>query len=495
MKKLKLLALLLAMTTIAFSCKEDEPCDGKTCAEGQVLDAITCDCITIVTAPCNGKTCATGEILNATTCACVSSAACGGKTCATNQYLDAADCNCKTTPVLPIVVSGTITANTTWTADKVYELASKVYVTNGAVLTIEAGTIVKGREGVGSLATALVITKGSKILAEGTVAKPIIFTSVLDGIQPGQMASTLTKADLGKWGGLIVLGSAPISALNGDTETQIEGIPGDVTFGKFGGTNAADNSGIIKYVSVRFGGALIGDGNEINGITLGGVGSGTVVENIEIVANADDGLEIFGGTVNVKNVIVAFQDDDAIDFDFNYSGIVDNFYVIHGSGGVTDEALELDGPKGTTYKDGLFTLKNGTCIALDQEKTSGADLKAGAQGTIENVSWSGYKDGKYISIAASFNADCTESNNAWSKAKAGKLVVKNCEVVGSFPATSIANLYTTSASAACLTATMQGELDAAVAALNNKVVTTATVGANKAVFAGWTWTALNNELK
>lgn len=482
------------MTFVAFSCKEDEVCDGKTCGENEVLDAATCNCVTINTAPCNGKTCGTNEILNASTCECVSSLTCGGKTCATNEYLDAADCNCKANPVVPVVVSGEISSNTTWTADKVYELATKVYVTTGATLTIEPGTIIKGRAGTGSLATALVITRGSKLIANGTAAKPIIFTSIEDNIKPGEINSTLTKNDLGKWGGLIVLGNAPISAANGDTETQIEGIPGDETFGRYGGSDAADNSGSIKYVSVRFGGAVIGDGNEINGITLGGVGNGTVIENVEIVANKDDGIEIFGGTVNVKNVIVAYQDDDAIDLDMNWSGTLENFYVIHGGSG-TDEALEIDGPEGTTHTTGLFTLKNGTCIAVDQTVTSGADLKSKAQGTIENVSWSGYKEGKVISVAAGYNADCTEKSDAWKNAKDGKLIVKNCEVVGTVPATSIANLYTASATAACLTEADQTALDAAVSALNNKVVTTPTVGADKSVFANWTWTALNNELK
>ena len=491
-----LFLLMLGFASITLvSCGEDEPCDGKTCAAGEVLDALTCNCVS--TLPCSGKTCAANEILNATTCQCVSSQACAGKTCGANQYLDAADCNCKNNPVIPVVVSGAISANTTWTADKIYELATKVYVTNGATLTIEPGTIIKGREGIGSLATALVIAKGAKIMAEGTAAKPIIFTSILDGIQPGQINSTLTKLDLGKWGGLIVLGNAPISATNGDTEAQIEGIPGDVAFGKLGGTNATDNSGVIKYVSVRFGGALIGDGNEINGITLGGVGSGTVVENIEIVANKDDGLEIFGGTVNVKNVIVAYQDDDAIDFDFNYSGTVDNFYVIMG-GGTTDEGLEIDGPEGTTYVDGLFTLKNGSIIATDQLVTSGADFKDAAQGTVQNVSWIGFKDGKNISVSAGFDANCGDLNSqAWARAQAGKLIIKDCEVVSAtLTAASIANLYLRGGGAAsCLTTEKQGLLDAAVATLNNKVVATATVGANKTVFNSWTWTALNNELK
>ncbi|MCB0645537.1 MAG: hypothetical protein KDC49_02670 [Saprospiraceae bacterium] len=464
MKKLNyLLMLTIAMVTL-FSCQESEPCDGS-CPTG--TECVGNQCIAID--PCVGVTCPTGQ-------QCV-------------------DGTCKDIVFETVNVTGNITSNTTWTADKIYVLNGKVYVTNGVTLTIQPGTIIKGGEGANTLASALVIARGAKILAEGTAEKPIIFTTVVDGIKPGQINSTLTKTDLGKWGGLIVLGKAPVSAANGDVETQIEGIPGDVVEGKFGGSDPADNSGIIKYVSVRFGGAVIGDNNEINGITLGGVGSGTVIENIEIVANKDDGLEIFGGTVNVKNVIVAYQDDDAIDLDMNYSGTIDNFYVIHGGSG-TDEALEIDGPEGSTNVNGLFILKNGTCIAADQTVTSGADLKAKAQGTIENVSWAGYKDGKFISVAAGFNADCSEKSDAWTNAKNGKLIVKNCEIIsGSLNNASIANLYTASATANCLTAEMQSALDTAVSTFGNKVSAAATIGANKTVFNAWTWAALNNEIK
>jgi len=191
----------------------------------------------------------------------------------------------ESTPVTPIseneVISGAITENATWTADNIYELASKVVVEDGITLTIAPGTIIKGRTGVGSLATGLIIARGGKLIAEGTAANPIIFTSIEDKIEVGQLiGSNLTNEDVEKWGGLIILGKAPISAENGDTESQIEGIPASDAFGAYGGDVANDNSGSLKYISVRHGGALIGDGNEINGITLGGVGSGTTMENI-----------------------------------------------------------------------------------------------------------------------------------------------------------------------------------------------------------------------
>ncbi|MCF6361650.1 MAG: hypothetical protein L3J29_12920 [Cyclobacteriaceae bacterium] len=309
------------------------------------------------------------------------------------------------------VISGAITANATWTADNIYELASKVVVEDGITLTIEAGTIIKGRTGVGSLATGLIIARGGKLIAEGTAAKPIIFTSIEDNIKIGQlMGSNLTSEDVEKWGGLIMLGKAPISAENGDTESQIEGIPASDTFGAYGGDVANDNSGSLKYVSVRHGGALIGDGNEINGITLGGVGNGTIMDFIEVYATLDDGIEFFGGTVNVTNVIISHQQDDGIDIDMNYAGTITNFLVQHG-GNSTDEGLEIDGPEGSTNTAGLFTLKNGTVKSLGgADGGTPADLKSNAQGVIDNVIFSGYAVGDdLLKIRASYQNNCADA--------------------------------------------------------------------------------------
>lgn len=305
-----------------------------------------------------------------------------------------------------IVKIGLITANETWTASDIYELAGRVIVNEGVTLTIEPGTIIKGRTGNGSLASALIVSRGAKLMAEGTASSPIIFTSILDNIEVGQtIGSNLSKTDNQKWGGLIICGKAPISAADGDNVASIEGIPADDAFGLYGGTVANDNSGSLKYVSVRHGGALIGSGNEINGITLGGVGSGTTLDNIEVFANFDDGVEFFGGTVNATNVIVSYQGDDAIDIDQNYSGTVSNFVVIQG--GSTDEGLEIDGPEGT-LSDGLFTLENGW-IKTEDGGGSGADLKSKAQGTIKNVTFEGFAADKNIKVRASFSDNCVNA--------------------------------------------------------------------------------------
>ena len=181
----------------------------------------------------------------------------------------------------------------------------------------------------------------------GTAAEPIVFTSVADNIELGQTAGTnLTEDDRGLWGGLILLGNAPVS-LDGDAaEAQIEGIPASDTNGLYGGSDPADDSGTVQYVSIRHGGALIGEGNEINGLTLGGVGSGTTIDNVEIVGNVDDGIEFFGGTVNATNLLVWAQGDDGLDIDQAYSGTIDNAVVVQGS--ISDHGLEIDGPEGFT---------------------------------------------------------------------------------------------------------------------------------------------------
>ena len=162
-----------------------------------------------------------------------------------------------------ISITGAITQNTTWTNDKIYILNQKVVVETGVTLTIQEGTIIKGTPGTGSLASALIVARGAKIMAVGSPTQPIIFTSTSDNISVGQTAGTnLTEDNRGLWGGLIVLGNAPCSFSGDVSELQIEGIPADDTFGLYGGDDAADDSGVLQYVSIRHGGALIGEGNE-----------------------------------------------------------------------------------------------------------------------------------------------------------------------------------------------------------------------------------------
>lgn len=275
-----------------------------------------------------------------------------------------------------------IRTDTIW--DESHILEGRVAVASGVTLTIEPGTVIKGKPGGGANASSLVIARGAKLIADGTPDKPIIFTSTADSIDfediiNGDFSSpNLNENQTGLWGGLIILGNAPISASNDTGEAsqvQIEGIPTSDQNGLYGGNNPNDNSGILRYVSIRHGGANIGSGNEINGLTLGGVGSGTIIDNIEIVANQDDGIEFFGGTVNALNIVVWSVGDDAIDTDQGWNGTLDNFIVISPQG----HCLELDGPEGTLIAG--HTIKNGEVVAgaaesiLNLDDNSRVDLE------------------------------------------------------------------------------------------------------------------------
>ena len=269
-----------------------------------------------------------------------------------NQYAVQNDGTCNYEQLenqLPLVIDNDLTL----TNDKIWYLVGRTSVTNGTTLTIQPGTIIKGQSGTGANATCLIIAKGAKIIAQGTQQQPIIFTSISDNIEVGQTRGTsLEETVSGLWGGLIILGNAPISADN--VSMQIEGIPASDNNGLYGGTNENDNSGILNYVSIRHGGANIGEGNEINGLTLGGVGSGTTIDNIEVVANQDDGVEFFGGTVNCSNLLVWNVGDDCIDIDQGYSGDITNVLIVPGLN--TDHALEIDGGEGSW--NAPFTLEN-----------------------------------------------------------------------------------------------------------------------------------------
>lgn len=282
-----------------------------------------------------------------------------------------------------IVKSGIITADETWTPENVYVLDGKVVVDENVTLTIEAGTIVKGEQGQETLASALIVDQGGRLIADGTASQPIIFTSILDNIQPGETAGTnLTIDDNGLWGGVIVLGRAPIS-VSGDVPTaQIEGIPANEPFGQYGGNTPNDNSGIIRYISIRHGGVAIAPDNEINGLTLGGVGSGTIIDNIEVVANQDDGIEWFGGTVNSSNLLVWGCGDDGFDADQAYSGTISNGLVIQGA--TSGTGLELDGPEGSAATEDSFTMNNITIIGGGISSRT-ADLRDGLLANLNNV--------------------------------------------------------------------------------------------------------------
>lgn len=367
-----------------------------------------------------------------------------------------------------IRIAENITQDQTWETGKVYILGGRITVTNGATLTIQPGVVVKGEAGSGPNATALIIARGAKINAEGRADQPIIFTSIADEIQPGMVASPNLEPNLeGLWGGLIVLGNAPGSFAGDVSEVQIEGIPPSDNNGLYGGNDPEDSSGILKFISIRHGGANIGEGNEINGLTLGGVGSGTIIENIEVVANQDDGVEWFGGSVNVKNVLVWNSGDDALDTDQAWSGTMDNFIILCGAN--TDHALEIDGPEGSF--NASHTLRNGTIKGHPAAEM--ADFRDGARGTFENLYFLGFSS--------------PEPDGRGDFSLSGETTIANFQN----DILRFSSLETTLPEGTALQDVFRNGTHIHA---SDVVAGANTVGADKNEFAGWSWAAVAGEL-
>ncbi|NGZ90579.1 hypothetical protein [Psychroflexus maritimus] len=385
-------------------------------------------------------------------------------------------------------VSGFIEEDATWTNDKIWILEGKVVVDNGATLTIEPGTIVKGEQGIQTLASALIIDNGAKLDAVGTESEPIIFTSILDDIEIGQTAgSNLTIDDRNLWGGVLVLGTAPCSFTGNAEQALIEGLPENSGYGLYGGDNPADNSGHLEYISIRHGGAEIGEGNEINGLTLGGVGNGTIIRNIEVIANLDDAIEWFGGTVDSSNLIVWAQGDDGFDIDQAYSGTISNGVIVQTN--VSDHAFEIDGPEGD-YQDS-YTIQNVTVFndnSADETANTGnrevAQFRDGARGSMSNVLM---VDGLETST---FQVRCDSEPNY----NEGSLTFSNLEIVLAAN-TTIADIFIDNPNfdpEKCSeggTTTFTQDAQDFVTELPSK--DDATVGANTSVFS-WSYTAQNS---
>lgn len=278
-----------------------------------------------------------------------------------------------------------LTTSQTWTANNEYFLTDRVFIPDGITLTIEPGTKIyasindngtpasKTDDKVGSL----IAVRGGRLVADGTASSPIVFTSVREWeaanivdspFDPDAIAGPApTKADAGQWGGVILLGNAYINHLDGTTGNvlgfaQIEGFVPAATPSDDGDTvpdasqygfkatgpyvrDDADDSGVLRYVSIRHGGYEFANGREINGLTLGGVGAGTVIDHIEVFANSDDGIEFFGGTVSASHLALAYNQDDNFDFDSGYTGTLQFIFSI-ADPGLADGGFEADGIEG-----------------------------------------------------------------------------------------------------------------------------------------------------
>ncbi len=257
-------------------------------------------------------------------------------------------------PAIRISDFGAGVGTRTFDKDTVYILSGFVFVNEGQTLTIEPGTVIKGEPGSGVAASALIVAKGATIIANGTAAAPIIMTAFADDVDVVDGSDNVTATSRGLWGGLIVLGDAPINHAN--SETNIEGIPTTETRALYGGSNVAHNGGSLKYISLRHGATNIGAGNEINGLTMGGVGNATIFSYIETFAFDDDGFEWFGGTANSDHLASIYNQDDSFDWDFGWRG-ENQFWVSYQEPGFTgsDRGFESDGAHSGNLTAAVFS--------------------------------------------------------------------------------------------------------------------------------------------
>ena len=330
------------------------------------------------------------------------------------------------------------------------KLAGTVYVINGQVnvgedlggdasnptagkqsgiLTIEPGVKLFGSAG----ADSLVVNRGSQMYAEGTSTDPIVFTS------RASINGETNIDSIGQWGGVVILGRAPISACPGSTvsgtpecQSAIEGI--NNVF--FGGNSAGDNSGRLRYVRVQHSGFKVSENNELNGISFGGVGRSTVVDHVQVHNSSDDGIEIFGGTVNLKHVVLTGNDDDSLDTDTGWDGAVQFAIVIQRSGG-GDRGFEWSAirrepfskPKVANFtmigRDGggpLITLNQGTQAGIYNSvfsRPAGSKEALGisddnTKGTFHSVFFSAAKAFADARSEADFNAGTNNTANGTS---------------------------------------------------------------------------------
>jgi hypothetical protein len=292
-----------------------------------------------------------------------------------------------------VLVSQNISTSTTWTADNTYNLQTQIYVLPGATLTIQPGTVIASTTNLGG---SLAICRGARIVANGTNDLPIIFTSKADVATwtAGNPKTGTARVAMNEWGNLTVMGRAYVGKYgNGAPSTntaapsaanfaQMEGLTGSSSTDPnviYGGGDDLDSSGTFSYVSLRYGGKVIGLGNELNGLSLGGIGKETVIDHIEIYNNVDDGIEIWGGTVNVQYFSIWNIGDDSLDIDQGWRGKAQFGLIVQGysgnasqGSGTGDNILEIDGAeKSDAQPVTTGVVYNLTCIG--QTGSTGGD--------------------------------------------------------------------------------------------------------------------------
>ncbi|MBK9033635.1 MAG: hypothetical protein IPL61_20620 [Myxococcales bacterium] len=339
--------------------------------------------------------------------AAVGLAACGGDDSSTTidapVGIDATETTDGTPLPTRVDVTGEIAADTTWTADHIYVLKTHIFV-RGGTLTIEAGTRIEGDNG-----SSLVITNGGKIDVRGSATAPVVMTS----------SQPVGSRNPGDWGGLVLLGTAPINVTGGTA--QIEGFPAGTSGTDYGGANAAHDCGKLNYLRVEFGGFELAPNNELNGLTLGACGSATVVDHVQVHKGSDDGIEIFGGSVNVKHLVITQGLDDGLDWDYGWIGKA-QFVVIQKSTG-SNQGFEADNngnandalPRSAPTIYNLSIIGSGVAPGGALQVQKGMHLRRGTAGRISNA---------IVMSEADFPIDIDGASTV-AQVTAGALFVKN----------------------------------------------------------------------
>ena len=284
-----------------------------------------------------------------------------------------------------VEVGADVAADTTWSCDNLYVLQDQIFVTGGATLTIEPGVVVQGGGGGEEGQNALIVTTQGRIDAQGTSADPIVFTS----------ANAEGVAAPGDWGGVVLLGLAPINVSGGTN--AIEGLPATEGRGQYGGTDAAHDCGTLKYVRIEYAGFLFGTDNELNGLTIGACGTGTELDFIHVHAGKDDGIEFFGGTAGISHAVISQVGDDGLDWDEGWQGDVQFLVIQQDAAG--DRAIEADnlGSDQDITPRSMPTLWNVTLIGRT-DANEGSRLREGTGGTIRNAIYTGYAGGTCVRV-------------------------------------------------------------------------------------------------
>ncbi|MEN9943551.1 MAG: hypothetical protein RLZZ91_1552 [Bacteroidota bacterium] len=339
---------------------------------------------------------------------------------------------------------GELTSGASFTCQNTYILDKKIYIPNGQALSIQPGTVIKGAANtIPAEATALVIERGGKLLAAGTESCPIVFTAAAD-----PMDGSYAISNIGKWGGLVILGRATNNltlAANGpyvpggagklavaDGLGTIEGFATSNTQDQYGVNLSAgetfnddDNSGVLKYVSIRHSGAILSVGAEINGLTLGSVGRGTTIDHLEIVSCADDNIEFFGGTVNLKYVTTLFGNDDMYDWDCGYKGKMQFVFGMKSdatSSPDNDSGIEADAddnksnllPRSHPVIYNATFMGNGKATnTADNTGLAGITAKELTEGEIYNSVFANFKNGLWLQKSISGARSYATGGEAW----------------------------------------------------------------------------------